>query len=422
MSFIRTNRWLVVALMTVTPLLYLDAKPKVKAKKLVLAANIDPLVHLPEAYGKSPSDLDTIFDKGKYKTNPYYKWLTNKKDRAILKRHLSDQLKIDLTMLDGAVPIQEVVVDFEDDKFLGITISVFNRGDGGKISKEEFDRVNSTIFKHVSKQLDTKPTEKKGNVKRGIMTSGYIWSSPRGKAILEYNIEAPNKIEFIRLRMATKKSKGLYEAAIKLESQATVRRSSLPRNVVKKDGAVYIENIPMVDQGAKGYCVVASAQRLFEYYGIACDMHQLAQLANSDPDKGTNTMTINNELGAIDYLFKTRFSCEAVGHGNSLVKLKDNKYVGSKISESSFFNTIRRNIDTGYPLLWSLDLGQAAEEPNLNPQTSGGHMRMIIGYDDKKGKIIFSDSWGAGHEYKTMNASDVYGVTKGLFLLKPTID
>ena len=92
----------------------------------------------------------------------------------------------------------------------------------------------------------------------------------------------------------------------------------------------------MVDQGAKGYCVVASAQRLFEYYGISCDMHQLAQIAGSDPDRGTSSLAINEELGAIDHLFKTRFTCLAVRDRNGLVELLEGKYVGPAIPEASF--------------------------------------------------------------------------------------
>jgi len=69
----------------------------------------------------------------------------------------------------------------------------------------------------------------------------------------------------------------------------------------------------MVDQGSKRYCLVASVQRLFEYYGISCDMYQLAEIAGSDPRTGTDTKEANRQLGKIDHLFKTRFTCHAVG-------------------------------------------------------------------------------------------------------------
>ena len=46
---------------------------------------------------------------------------------------------------------------------------------------------------------------------------------------------------------------------------------------------------------------------------------------------------------------------------------------------------------------------------------------MVTGYNDSTGEIIFSDSWGAGHEKKRMRMSDAHKATRGLFVLKPTV-
>jgi hypothetical protein len=48
-------------------------------------------------------------------------------------------------------------------------------------------------------------------------------------------------------------------------------------------------------------------------------------------------------------------------------------------------------------------------------------MRIITGYNDKDQTIVFSDSWGAGHEQKTMKMDDAYNATKGFFVLQPTV-
>ena len=42
---------------------------------------------------------------------------------------------------------------------------------------------------------------------------------------------------------------------------------------IQKDpnGDIFIPNIPMVDQGDKGYCAVATASRVLNYYGIPAD-------------------------------------------------------------------------------------------------------------------------------------------------------
>jgi hypothetical protein len=88
---------------------------------------------------------------------------------------------------------------------------------------------------------------------------------------------------------------------------AAARLSDLPGNVARHDkGNVFIRNLPMVDQGNKGYCLPASTQRIFEYYGIGADMHQIAQVAESDPGKGTSALSMAKELDRIDFRFKTR--------------------------------------------------------------------------------------------------------------------
>ena len=41
-------------------------------------------------------------------------------------------------------------------------------------------------------------------------------------------------------------------------------------------------------------------------------------------------------------------------------------------------------------------------------------MRLTIGYNDDEDTSIFSDSWGAGHEFKTMKTNHAYQATSGL--------
>ncbi|MEO0414543.1 MAG: C39 family peptidase [Verrucomicrobiota bacterium] len=389
-----------------------------------ITADLDPLITLPAAYNLTPDQIPEMYPKGNWNKNPHFEWLTEDKSRAIFKRHLGGGLEVDLTILDGTVPVQEAVLDFKDGKFLGVTFSIHNRGDGRSIESAEFSRRFKEVGRHLGTQLAARPQFRKGNERIGILSEGYIWMSARGMAVLEYDLgtkaDGSGKKEFLRMRLAKREAKGMYAAAMQTRPQA-VKAGGLVRNVKKTpSGDIYVDNVPMVDQGAKGYCVVASAQRLFEYYGIPCDMHQLAVLTKADPDQGTSPLLTNEQLGGIDHLFKTRFTCIAIGHNNSLVELVDNKYVGDRVEYRDFHKAVTKSVDEGIPLLWSLHLGIAPEEPAISPQASGGHMRMIIGYNDKEEKYIFSDSWGAGHEFKKMTYSDTFKVTKGLFLMRPT--
>jgi hypothetical protein len=81
-------------------------------------------------------------------------------------------------------------------------------------------------------------------------------------------------------------------------------------------------------------------------------------------------------------------------------------------------SNITRHVDGGIPLAWSVTLGIVPEKPEL-PQTFGGHMRIILGYNKDKNEIIYSDSWGAGHERKTMSTDDAWTITTGLYSFDP---
>jgi hypothetical protein len=111
-----------------------------------------------------------------------------------------------------------------------------------------------------------------------------------------------------------------------------------------------------------------------------------------------------------------------MGYDGGLVTVNEREMtVGKPFSEDQFLKVIQRSVDDGIPLLWGLTLGEFPEEPAISPQTAGGHMRLIIGYNDKTGRILFTDSWGAGHELKRMEVSHAYEASHGLFTMTPTV-
>lgn len=385
---------------------------------------LDPLIKAPENWNMTPDEFEKAYTKD---GNKLYRWLTSDKTRAKLSRKLYSNVEIDLTLFDGSVPSQEAIVDFADGKLNLISISVYNRADSDEISKAALEERYKTIGQKMGEYLKERPRRRDANPNGGLLTEGYSWRSRDfGNALLEHNEGALDEAdrEFLRLRVSRPNAKGALAASM-LHSRggAATRLSDLPQNVVKNDkGDVFVNGLPMVDQGDKGYCVVASAQRLFEYYGIGADMHQIAQIAEADPNEGTSTMMMAKELDKIDYRFKTRL--DIIGMGTPLTevdKKRDQYYVGKPVDERKFLKEVRSHIDKGLPLLWSLELGRYPEVPQLTPQTAGGHMRMIIGYNDETEDIIFSDSWGEGHESKRMKMSHAYSASHGLFVLKPTV-
>lgn len=73
----------------------------------------------------------------------------------------------------------------------------------------------------------------------------------------------------------------------------------------------------------------------------------------------------------------------------------------------------------GHPRVWSVQLGIVPEPLRLS-QTRGGHLRLIIGFDEEKKTLIFSDSWGAAHTEKEMPLADAIAITTGRQVMQPS--
>ncbi len=397
---------------------------QLKAGKL--ACPLDPLAAIPEVWNLTPDRLDAAFPLPKeveMKKNPYFQWMTKSRDRAVFMKQPYSNLALDMNLFGGELPVEEVIVDFTDGKLNGVTFSLYNKGDSGAIAQDEFQRRLKLCGKKIGEMLAVRPSPRKADAAQGLQAEGWTWVSQNGMAALEHNPEATRgNVEFLRLKIAPRDSKGAFAAAIQGRSVA-VKLSDLPKNVTRAaNGDVFLKGIPMVDQGPKGYCVVASAQRLFEYYGIPADQHQIAQVVGTDAKVGTSPVAMAQALGKIDYRFKTRFKIIAMSSGTDLVEVEPREMtVGKPVSEAQFSKAIHQSIDAGVPLLWGLMLGKHPEEPSIAQQEGGGHMRMIVGYNDKTAHLLFSDSWGAGHELKRMTLAHAYSATQGLFSMVPTM-
>ena len=255
-----------------------------------------------------------------------------------------------------------------------------------------------------------------------------------------------NRAEFIRLRIAPQNTTG--------KTTKLARRSTLHKRVKKSDnGDVIIQGIPMVDQGQKGYCVVASIERVGRYYGLEVDQHEMAQVADTTTN-GTNVEVMEKAFKKItgkihvrtiklmDYDYRQTekdykaYDREAKKQGAKMLNIDlDHYYVNAlgfwqnadkdvfksvkaKQTKYKFFKSkIKEFTDQGVPICWTLYLGMFPEKEGQ--QQWGGHMRIIHGYNEKTEEIFYTDSWGAGHELKKMPAIHAWCMTTGMYAMVP---
>ena len=357
------------------------------------------------------------------------------------------------------LPVYEVVARFGSEKLNEITAVFYARGDAGDLSEEKFEALKKSCIDAVSTSTGVKPTVRGKDATNAVKAEGLIWQTQKSRYELEYSFtkevksrDIPFRAEFIRLeiRPADKKS-GLLAAAIGVSRPRFSGAMHIKRD--PSTGDVWLHDVPMVDQGQKGYCVVATAERVMRYYGNSVDANELAQVANSDAEGGTSMQAMHAALKKIAARLKVRVrSLEEPDVKETLALIKDyNRHAkrlkATEIADPGMFidmgaiyrsmeyevlketrtrnkadfgrfqRGVQTHIDQGVPLLWSVQLG-LAKETGI-PQSAGGHMRLIIGYNTKTQEILYSDSWGAGHELKRMATADAWTITVGLTTIEP---
>lgn len=356
----------------------------------------------------------------------------------------------------GKIKPGETLISVVGGKIVHIQSMLYNKGDNAEIAEKDFgmlveDSVSSMNGTTGQKPQPYKPSRKESAVK----IKGSAWKWDQGAAILEVSSTGRGskfEPEFIRLKL------GATEQSIARGGDGDrVAKGDLKSHVKKvgTKGAV-IEGIPMVDQGQKGYCVVATAARIFSYYGMDyIDQHELASIAEASADGGTSVEKMVEALKKIGTRFQIRVRDvdSPLEYKDYLRLIKEYNRAARKLDQPKFepsnpqdvvsiwekgnadvlkqarcsseqqmerwIKPVKQYVDAGIPVFWTVQLG-IVPEPMRISQTRGGHMRLIIGYDMEKKTILFSDSWGSEHTCKEMPIEDAAAVTICRLVVMPS--
>ena len=210
-------------------------------------------------------------------------------------------------------------------------------------------------------------------------------------------------------------------------SDADLKQRLTDSVVRAPNGDVHISEIPMVNQGPKGYCVPATFERVMRTMGIDADMYLLAMVGQSGACGGTSVELLMNNV-------------------KSSVSRK-----GRRIKEESLrrleVRDVRRNIDKGIPLVWTMHSAdaynklanentagrasggtafreamdaKAAELAKTDKPTENAHACMIIGYNEETDELAVSDSWGPRYELRWVPAEVADWASGGkIFMILP---
>ena len=321
--------------------------------------------------------------------------------------------------LFGAMPYSVALYADEDGLATALSIVYANKGDfgstagfaqdhfkGGSVAppsslEEAMNRDETSVSKALSQVLGEGKTERYGEGKTRRTITRWDWN---GHAFLLSNEEG----EYVSLAVvptATADSGG--RTALTRDAEVKAR---LAASVVREpNGDVHITQIPMVDQGPKGYCVPATFERVMRTMGLEADMYLLAMVGQSGMGGGTSVELLLDNL---------RHQVLSKGR-----RIKEDDIKELRIRD------VKRYIDEGIPVMWrlcSMEAYNEAADKNTkerakvtdwqahaaaivtdnaslveSPKPAANyHLCMIIGYNEATDELAVSDSWGARFELR----------------------
>ncbi len=274
--------------------------------------------------------------------------------------------------------------------------------------KQQWDAIKDSLDKFAGKS-------QKGTWGEGRMKNkAQIWNFDD----IVFSLEFKPK-EFIILHIS---QKGQKPSAVSVAASNSEEFDGVANVKKSSNGDVFIDNIPMVDQGPKGYCVPATLERCFKYYNIPnVDMHKIAAVCNTQMGGGTTINNVMNDFKKVCNTYKLRMT---------------------PVGSLSLYS-IARFVDKGTPICWTMFstddymkrmLENSAmrksenfqdyckkidDQKKLKKKLEGAHICLIIGYNKKSNEIAVSNPWGERFQITWVRFDDAKVVSRNAFVINP---
>ena len=348
------------------------------------------------------------------------------------------------------IPVLEALVRFSPRGTpSGASFAFYTRGDAGRIAPDRWKELCGNVLRTLSAAFAPAKGQPLSAHIGSARVRGMAWDTPSGRWTLRRG--ESDRPEYLTLALAPPAgSGGGTGAPSSLKSTASTRTDrATQRSRVQDDGegGKWLA-VPMVDQGDKGYCAAATLERVLRFYGAEVDQHLLADLAGTDAQGGTSSLALKAAIDRTAHVFGVRRkdcaspdplteerarnnydraakklhlptlprprqsggvrTIDVSGVDERVLQLARSKEKGFR----QFQRDVKDAIDEGRPLMWGVTLFRGGVP-------AGGHMRLVVGYNEAKGVIYFSDSWGTGHEKEAMPYEEAWAITHLLFELVP---
>jgi hypothetical protein len=337
------------------------------------------------------------------------------------------------------MPYSVALYSNQDGLVTSLSIVYANKGDFGStagMGKDHFKGGNSatpqslteamtqdeeTVSKALTSVLGAAVVQRFGEGKTRRKVSRWDWN---GHSFLLSNEE--NEYVSLAIISTDVADAGGKSVATK---DAEIKKRLLESVVKSENGDVRLTEIPMVDQGPKGYCAPATFERAMRSMGLEADMYLLAMIGESQAGGGTSIGTLMEGVRQQIFSKGRRIKDEQIKE----LRIRDFKrYIDEgipvmwtmcsveKYNEIANKNTEKRAKVTDWQTHASEVLAEGLGFKNAPKSESNYHICMIIGYNEATQEIAVSDSWGPRFEIRWLPVAVAnWASAGGLFMILP---
>lgn len=402
---------------------------------------------------------DTIVTPGKGKN--FFMWTSESKTEAYYPAEKNGK---EFLTLYG-FKVVNGLVRFNNDRPEYLCLTLYGNGENSIRTADSFRKDMMKIFVALKKRYPKyKPKMLKRKSYNGSNMGALIWKSGKYACIMKWGIKGDSKTleepEFLQIEFELIQPgkdplrRGIVETNYDRPYGVQENRYAITR---ESNGDVYLAKFPMYNQGAKGNSAAAVVQRILEYHGkkpakpvTAAPLKKGTKL-NSDIEElqiQLESVCQENKLKLKDdFIFfegnkSARKLNQLVNRYNRHVKKSNKKKLTAPKSGKAgvaaifkqmdpavlaqirnedhaamtFQGDIMRNVMGGHPLIWYTVLG-VVKEKNLPAKPPLSQMRIIIGFNNLKKTVIYTDNWGKGHEVKSMPFDQAWSITLAAYTI-----
>jgi len=315
----------------------------------------------------------------------------------------------------------------EDDRPISLSFIFANKGDVpyavGELRQPERDykrliRADARALTDTLTDLFGRPISTRMGDSRQTSESVRRWDW-EGHSFL---LAAPRD-EYVSLRIVA--SSAIDQSGIERIPRRDLKQTLASRIQRRANGDVILSDLPMVNQGPKGYCVPATWERALRYMGIPADMYVLAMAGETGFGGGTNTKAISD--GARD-LVRRHGRRIRVERGRLTLRgiaafIEDGlpviwaMYSMPSVDRELSRRMRERSAITDWPE-WSQRLSavrRTARRIQVHP--TRGHVCLIIGYNAATRELAVSDSWGPQFAERWITLEEAEAISQGEIMI-----